>query len=174
MRVKQFWAAITARVTQEEAEWVAHRLTEAEARLFWRMNLPDRQHTIRVARTALRLADEEAQEVDRVLLVKAGLLHDVGKVQGDVSTMDKVLTVLGHKFAPRMMRSWGREGRGNKIDNLRHACYVYFHHPQRGADFLRRIGEEEALLELVLHHHDRPTDGDSVLLDLLRRADELH
>lgn len=174
MRVKQFWAAITARITPEEADWVNCSLSKEEAQLFWRMNLPDRQHAIRVAHTAMRLAETESDEIDRRLLLRAGLLHDVGKVEGDVSTMDKVLTVLGHKFAPRMMKSWGREGRGSKIDNLRHACYVYFHHPQRGADFLRQIGEEDLLIELVLAHHTPARNGDSPMLELLRRADEMH
>lgn len=174
MRVKQFWAAITARVTQEDATWVNQHLSEEEARLFFRMNLPDQQHTIRVARTAMELAKAQTGAVDCTLLLKAGLLHDVGKIKGDVSTMDKVLTVLGHKFAPHMMRSWGREGRGTKIDNLRHACYVYFHHPQRGADFLRQIGEKEDLIELVAHHHDHEQAEDTLMLRLLRRADELH
>lgn len=174
MRIKQFWAAITARVTAEEAEWVDRNLSKQEAELFWRMNLPDRQHAIRVARTALTLAENVGSDIDRSLLLRAGLLHDVGKVKGDVSTMDKVLTVLGHKFAPRMMRSWGREGRGGRIDNLRHACYVYFHHPQRGADFLRQIGEEDELIELIRHHHRSPIEGDPVLLELLRKADAMH
>lgn len=174
MRVKQFWAAITAHVTEEEADWVNRSLSKEEAKLFWRMNLPDRQHAIRVARTAMQLADETAEAIDRELLLRAGLLHDVGKAKGDVSTMDKVLTVLGHKFASRMMMSWGREGRGSRIDNLRHACYVYYHHPQRGADFLRQIGEEERLIELVLAHHTPMRSGDSPMLNLLRRADEMH
>lgn len=173
MRAKQFWAAITARVTTEDRAWVNDALSPSEASLFWQMNLPDQQHAIRVARSAMELA-KDAADIDRDLLLRAALLHDVGKVKGDVSTADKVLTVIGHKFAPRMMRSWGREGRGGRIDNLRHACYVYFHHPQRSADLLRKIGAEEALLELILHHHDNMMTGERVELTLLRQADEMH
>ncbi|MBO5245415.1 MAG: HD domain-containing protein [Selenomonadales bacterium] len=173
MRAKQFWAAITARVTTEDRAWVNDVLSPKEASLFWQMNLPDQQHAIRVARSAMELA-KDAADVDRDLLLRAALLHDVGKVKGDVSTADKVLTVIGHKFAPRMMRSWGREGRGGRIDNLRHACYVYFYHPQRSADLLRKIDAEEELTELVLHHHDNMMSGERAELTLLRRADEMH
>lgn len=174
MRVKQFWAAITARVTIEDSLWVNGILSAREANLFWRMNLPDQQHAIRVAKSAMKLAKEAAEAIDHRLLLRGALLHDVGKVYGDVSTADKVITVLGHKFAPRMMRSWGREGRGSRIDNLRHACYVYFHHPQRSADFLRMIGAEQELIELVLHHHDKMTNEERTELTLLRQADEMH
>lgn len=173
-RAKQFWAAITARVTMEDSTWVNGILSPREANLFWRMNLPDRQHAIRVARSAMALAEKESVDIDHDLLLRASLLHDVGKVYGDVSTADKVLTVIGHKFAPRMMRSWGREGRGSRVDNLRHACYVYFHHPQRSADFLRKINTEDALVQLALHHHDKMTAGERMELTLLRRADEMH
>ena len=87
---------------------------------------------------------------------------------------DKVITVIGHKFAPRMMRSWGREGRGSRLDNLRHACYVYFHHPRRSAEFLKEIGAEKELIELVFHHHEPMVHGERIELTLLRQADEMH
>ena len=174
MRAKQFWAAITAHITIEDSIWVNGILSPREASLFWRMNLPDQQHAIRVARSAVALARRVQSDVDMELLLRGALLHDVGKVYGDVSTADKVITVIGHKFAPRMMRSWGREGRGNRIDNLRHACYVYFHHPRRSAAFLREIDAEEELIELVLHHHEPMVSGERTELTLLRQADEMH
>ena len=174
MRAKQFWAAITAHITIEDSIWVNGRLSPREASLFWRMNLPDQQHAIRVAKSALDLARTVRGDVDTQLLIRGALLHDVGKVYGDVSTADKVITVIGHKFAPRMMRSWGREGRGSRIDNLRHACYVYFYHSRRSAAFLAGIGAEEELIELVLHHHEPMASGERVELTLLRQADEMH
>ena len=174
MRAKQFWAAITAHITIEDSIWVNGILSPREASLFWRMNLPDQQHAIRVAKSALMLAQNVRDDIDTELLLRGALLHDVGKVYGDVSTADKVITVIGHKFAPRMMRSWGREGRGSRIDNLRHACYVYFHHPRRSAEFLQEIGAEEELIELVLHHHEPMMFGERAELTLLRRADEMH
>lgn len=174
MRAKQFWAAITAHITIEDSIWVNGILSPREASLFWRMNLPDQQHAIRVAQSALVLAQRVRENVDTELLLRGALLHDVGKVYGDVSTADKVITVIGHKFAPRMMRSWGREGRGSRLDNLRHACYVYFHHPRRSAEFLKEIGAEEELIELVLHHHEPMMSGERTELTLLRQADEMH
>ena len=174
MRAKQFWAAITAHITIEDSIWVNGILSPREASLFWRMNLPDQPHAIRVAQSALVLAQRVREDVDTELLLRGALLHDVGKVYGDVSTADKVITVIGHKFAPRMMRSWGREGRGSRLDNLRHACYVYFHHPRRSAEFLKEIGAEKELIELVFHHHEPMVHGERIELTLLRQAEELH
>ncbi len=96
------------------------------------MSLPDQRHALNVAYTVLKLTHDKQPAVKR-LLVKSALLHDIGKIQGDISVADKVITVLADMFFPEIGRSWGQYGRGGSLANLRHAFYVYYYHPARGA-----------------------------------------
>jgi putative nucleotidyltransferase with HDIG domain len=172
-RIKQFFAALTAEVTAADREFAVAWLCAAERALFYAMNLPDQYHALQVARTARRLAAGRA-DIDRELLVRSALLHDVGKVKGDVSTFDKTVAVLAHRLVPEKAEGWGRLGRGGRIANLRHALHVYFHHPARGAALVAAAGGDERLTDIIARHHQSPAAGDPPELALLREADALH
>jgi len=172
-RVKQFVAAITAKVTALDRNFIRKNLRAEEQALFYRMNVPDQCHALSVARTALKLAAERS-DIDRELLVKCALLHDVGKLRGDVSTWDKVVTVIAHKVAPHRAEAWGKYGQGGRLANLRHAFYTYYHHPERGAGLLAIIGEDCKVVEIIRRHHEAPEAREPAELDVLRQADNLH
>ena len=172
-RVKQVVAALTANITPEDRDFVNQYLNTREQTLVWGMNLPDQRHVLNVAYTALQLA-KEYDHIDQQLLVRCALLHDVGKVKGDVSTIDKIVTVVGHKLSPQWAKKWGRLGRGNKVANLRHAFYIYFHHAQRSATMLQKIDVMPAVVNIVSQHHSAPADHDPLELVILRKSDDLH
>ncbi|MPN10188.1 hypothetical protein SDC9_157483 [bioreactor metagenome] len=172
-RIRQGLAAWTARITPEDHIFVENHLNAKEQGLFWRMNLPDQRHALNVAYTSKQLAAHQAG-INQNLLLRCALLHDVGKVYGDVSTLDKIITVMAHKLAPQWAKQWGREGRGGKIRNLRHAFYIYFHHPARSASFLQAIGASPAEVEIIARHHKAPAKNDPPELGILREADNLH
>jgi putative nucleotidyltransferase with HDIG domain len=172
-RVKQVMAALTAEITKEDRLFVNHYLNSKEQTLFWGMNLPDQRHVLNVAYTALQLAQQE-EKIDKQLLVTCALLHDVGKVKGDVSTADKIMTVIGHKVSPQWAKQWGKLGRGNKLTNLRHAFFIYFHHAQRSATMLQEIGVRPQVVDIVAKHHKAPADFDPLELLVLRKADDLN
>ncbi|MDT8900196.1 HD domain-containing protein [Anaeroselena agilis] len=172
-RVKQVLAALTARVTAADREFVAAWLAPAERELFYAMNLPDQYHALQVAYTARRLAAGRGG-VDYGLLTRCALLHDVGKVKGDVSTFDKTFAVLAHRLAPGRAEGWGRAGRGGRIANLRHALHVYFRHPERSAALLAGIGANERLVGIISSHHQPPAPGEPPELTILREADDMH
>ena len=88
-RVKQFYRAITARITMADRAWVEETLPAAAKPLFYDMHPADQYHALNVAKTAMRLWGE-APAGDRDLLLRAALLHDVGRVQGDMDIMGKV------------------------------------------------------------------------------------
>ena len=171
-RVKQVAAALTAKVSDRDWEFVRNHLDKDGERLFGAMNLPDKRHVLNVAYTAMKMADS-ADNVDKPLLIRCALLHDAGKQQGDVSTGDKIAAVLAHNIAPRWARRWARQGRGTRIANLRHAFYIYFHYAARSAVLLQELGLE-AEAAIVARHHDAPQPGEPVELTLLRQADDLH
>ncbi len=172
-RVKQLLSALTASILPADKIFVEQNLSTEEQYLFWRMNLPDQRHALNVAYSAQAMA-KGLQGIDQGMLLKCALLHDVGKVRGDVSTLDKVITVIAHACCKSWAENWGRLGRGTKLQNLRHAFYIYFHHGQRGAVFLADIHADQQIVDIVRQHHQAPADHDPPELDILRRADNLH
>lgn len=172
-RVKQVLSAVTAKITEVDKNFVDCHLNKQERKLFWRMNLPDQRHALNVAYTAIQMASNQPF-VNSQILIKSALLHDVGKVKGDVSTIDKILTVIAHKFAGKWVKRWGRLGKGNKLTNLRHAVYIYFQHPMRSAEFLIDIGEDPLIVDIVSRHHKAPAENDPPELNILRKADSLN
>lgn len=172
-RVKQFVAAVSAQITAQDRVYIGRFLQPEQQQLFWRMNLPEQRHALDVAYTAQRLADGRAG-LDHNALIQAALLHDVGKMRGDISIADKVMTVVADACCPRIARKLSKEGRGNKLSNLRHAMYVYYRHAERGAAMLAACGADPRLIEWVRCHHEPPSDADPTELELLKAADNLH
>jgi hypothetical protein len=76
-RLRQFFAALTARLSQDDRAVVARALSPAERCLFERMPRYDQRHCLDVYNT-LRAAGH-----DDAVLLKAALLHDCGKVGDD-------------------------------------------------------------------------------------------
>lgn len=172
-RIKQFVAAVSARITDEDQAYIKCFLRPEEQQLFWQMNLPEQRHALDVAYTAEKLAAGRGG-IDHRCLIQAALLHDVGKVRGDISIPDKVMTVLADGFCPRIAKRLSKEGRGNRLSNMRHAMYVYYRHAQRGADMLDACGAEPRLVEWVRRHHEPPFPTDAAELELLKAADNLN
>jgi len=173
-RFLQVWSALTACINEEDKLFVEQYLSVQEQMLFWGMSLPDQRHALNVAHTAQRLANEQSG-VDKLLLTRCALLHDVGRRNGDVSTGEKIAAVLLDALVPRWSKSWGREGsQCGFIDHLRHALYVYYHHPERGVELLQPLGVETILLLIIAIHHNPSADADPPELHLLQQADQMH
>ncbi|SFL79527.1 HDIG domain-containing metalloprotein [Pelosinus propionicus] len=172
-RIKQVIAALNASITQKDKVFIERYLSSRAQSLFWAMNVPDQRHVLNVAYTSLRLA-EYRKDVNIELLIKCALLHDVGKVKGHISTADKIITVIGDYFCSSRLKKWSRQGRGNKLANLRHAFYVYFHHAAISAAMLKEIGESPKVIEIIAKHHKTPADDDPLELTLLRESDSKH
>ena len=173
VRIKQFVAAVTAEIVPADQRFIDKWLLGPEQKLFWAMSLPDQYHSLQVAYTAIKLAKQENFVVSQNKLIRAALLHDVGKTSGDMSTIDKILAVVAYKMFPNLAKKWGRYGKGTSVDNLRHAFYIYLYHAERSRDQLFALGLVE-LAEIVAEHHKAPTENDPPELLLLRKADDLN
>lgn len=172
-RAGQFLRAVRARVTPEDMAFLEAHLPREARPLFLAMHVADQRHALNVAYTALELS-EEAQGIDRELLLRCCLLHDVGRVKGTMDVWGKVWTVLADKFLGREIWSamerrqaahfWQRPGL---------ALYVYRCHPELGAEKLAALGfEREA--GLIRLHHSPETPADPEELKIMRRADALN
>lgn len=102
-RVLQFFHALTARLYKCDHEFVCCFLNEAERTLFYAMDVIDQRHAVHTAYMALELARARA-DIDKNLLVRIALLHDIGRVKGDLGLLDKVISVLLHYFLPNASR----------------------------------------------------------------------
>ena len=101
-RIRQFWRAIKAKLTVEDKVFIDKYLNDEEQKLFFAMRVYDQRHVLNVAYTAQKIIEQKQYEnVDYNLLIRACLLHDVGRTAKDICLMDKVTSVLLGKFLPQ-------------------------------------------------------------------------
>ena len=161
-RIIQFFRAINAKLTGDDNRYILTHLSPQEQKLFFAMDIVDQYHSLRVAYTIERIAIEDKKNIDREFLIRCALLHDIGRIKGDMTIWGKVFAVLvtsfSTKFADRL------EYKGN------HIIYVYRHHAEIGAKKLQQIGlYKEA--KIIAKHHSMPSNDDPRELKLLRIAD---
>lgn len=78
------------------------------------------------------------------LLLRAALLHDIGKIYRRLSLIDKSLIVLLNSISRGKIKKFSK----NKKIN------VYYNHGRIGRELLEIIKCDENLIYLVEHHHD--------------------
>ena len=94
---RRFFTSLSSRPpAADDLEWARRQLSDDQRALWERMSVRDQRHTLRVARNyvarrPLAAADE----------IAGALLHDVGKVAGDLGTFTRVLARL---VGPRTRR----------------------------------------------------------------------
>lgn len=130
----------------EDWALVARHLSEPEWALFGRMEPADQRHSVRVLRALLEegVADQS--------LLKAALLHDVGKSRCRITVFHRTVAVLLEavlgKLPPFPLRgndrSWWMP------------FYVIANHPRLGASMLVQAGSEERVWRLVELHQQEP------------------
>lgn len=169
-RIMQFYRALTAVITEEDRKFLQQYLCHREEELFFSMALPEQRHSLNTACCAKKMAMDYGGRINEKQLVRAALLHDVGKAAGDMSPVDKSLAVLADAAFPQRARSWAKKGRGGRIANLRHALYVYYHHAEISYEKLSALGLSD-IAEIAARHHKAPAESDPLELLLLRKAD---
>ena len=170
-RVKQFYRAISAKLSVADRKFIEEKLPPAALHLFYAMHPADQYHALRVTRTAITLSEYAPAAGDRALLIRAALLHDVGRVKGDLDIWGKVWAVLFNRLLPQWSRD--RAAARNTGNYISRILYIYYNHPEIGAEKLTEIGLlREA--EIIRRHHAAPREDDSWELAILRQADDLN
>ena len=137
-RLRQFFAAVTARLTPEEHALVVAALSASELPLFERMPAYDQRHCLDVY-VLLRRGG-----YDDPLLLRAALLHDCGKVDDDgrpIPLLYYGLFVVLKRLAPPLSAWAARDGRGP----LRPFA-VHIAHDERSARMAESAGSPPELV----------------------------
>lgn len=149
-----------------DKDFVRLHLDERSQVLFFQMNPADQRHALAVAKTVLAKRGYQAG-VPVEPLVQAALLHDVGKIDGDMPTLARLVVSLVRRVAPGLRAKWANRA-GNMIGR---ACYVDLVHPRRGAYMARTFGVAPEVAAIIRSHHDLPQPGEPKILTYLREAD---
>ncbi|TXG79531.1 MAG: HD domain-containing protein [Thermomicrobiales bacterium] len=137
-------------------------LTREQRSRFGELPAFDQQHLCRVANHLV-----EQGVTDRDLLV-AGLLHDIGKSDGQtqVRLADRVAKVLLKRASPGTLQSVARDYPSGRFPGLA----LTMLHPQVGADRARAMGCSDRTCWLI-RHHEADTDLGDPDLARLQAAD---
>ncbi len=131
-------------------------LEDREGEAYRAMDPRDREHACRVAQRLLALHPDAESHV-----VRAALLHDVGKAVRPYRVWERVLVHVwtpGAATAERLPRAW------------RGAWRAHREHASIGAAWLRGLGVDVRVVDLVARHHQPP--GRDEALRQLASADE--
>lgn len=148
--------SLSERLARPDDAFARSRLPSAEYRLYAAMDARDREHAVRVTRTLLTRHPEASDE-----LVRAALLHDVGKADRPYRVWERILV---HLWAPSDIAAQPR------LEGLRGAWQVRLHHAEYGAERVRRAGGSERVASLIARHHAEDAGPEAAKL---RAADEL-
>ncbi len=145
-RVRQGLNNLSARAQPAGWELVNRYLSPVEIDLFRRMEPADQRHSIGVLRSLL------AMDVTDTDLLKAGLLHDVGKSRCRIGIVYRTLAViLTAVFGslPEFLTWQFRE-------SIFTPFYVIENHPRIGASMLAKAGCRERVWRLTELHQLNP------------------
>lgn len=181
-RVSQFWRAVFAgkRLGDDEVRWVQKYLSPPEEALFWQMSPIDQKHAVDVSQRIVSIARHRGvwDGAEIRMLIRAALLHDIGKIDGDIGLFDRITIVLVKRLAPSLAKALAQRGkedlerkgvRRTWRAGVRRAFYTQAVHAERGAAMAKLVGVEDQVLHLIRHHH-HPQRGDR-LLEVFAEAD---
>jgi HD domain len=130
-------------------------LSGAEYILYAKMDPRDRYHAVLVTKSLLDKYPESSSE-----LIRAALLHDVGKSSSKYRPVHRILV---HLYTPKGIPQTPR------LHGLRGAWQRHLYHDRYGADLILNSGGDASVADIVAKHHD--PDGNEQAA-ILKEVDE--
>ncbi|SNS74746.1 HDIG domain-containing protein [Anaerovirgula multivorans] len=157
-RVKQFFQGLTAKLYEEDLHFINQYLTSQEQNLFFQLRKSEQRHSINVAYGC------KIDAPNNLALIKAALLHDVGKIGSNLTLINKAFVVLSDKMnlKPSVMPSF-----------LKEAMYYKINHAKLGYELLLKLGLQEKVLVLVKNHH-KENIANVKEMEILQHYDNLY
>ena len=157
-RMRQFYEALTAKLTEEEQLFITKYLTKEEQALFKKLRVDSQKHSVKVAKL---LKKEHMELMSKEQLIKLGLLHDIGKIYYPLNPVEKGIMVILNKLT---------KGKVKKLMQLK-MVRAYYEHADLGYQLLKKSGKySERFLQAVKEHHTvQPNDE---ITKLLKRIDD--
>ncbi len=165
-RIWQFWQSMGGSLDLNEWLQIEGILSQPELDLFKQLPVPDQNHSLRVLENLTLIGETEPA------LLKAALLHDLGKIKYPLQLWERVFAVLVRGFFPRLHQKWG-EGDPAGIGR---ALVIIRQHAEWGADLAAEAGSGQIIVWLIRNHEKQPSKvtgsaQDLLLLDKLQTAD---
>ncbi|NSW54937.1 MAG: HDIG domain-containing protein [Armatimonadetes bacterium] len=154
----------------EDLALLERYLTPEERELFERMDPPDQQHSFKVANLCARSLDN-FPDANRDAIMKAALLHDVGKIGANLDLGFRTCWVLSHKLAPWLMDWLSLHSEHARPGTFRHKMWLQRTHAHSGAQVLREMGVAETVCRLVEATATRREPGDPLDWRIIKAAD---
>lgn len=152
-RIKQFIWAITAKLSEEEIQFIKRYLSIEEQELFWGLRVYEQKHSLRVAYALRRQGGKHQVEE----YIRLGLLHDVGKSKYPLNPIEKSIIVMLDGITKGRIRYW------SKLKIVK----CYYQHGEIGYQMLQELGSyAPSFLEAVKTHHQEEIIGNSLQMAL--------
>ena len=155
-RIWQFWQSLKGAPREEDQDRACEILSSEELNLFRQLLAADQNHSLRVMRSLKSKGESDPD------LLKAALLHDLGKMKYPLRRWERVFAVLAMEFFPGKVQTWGKKNPTGIFRPL----VVLQQHPQWGAELAEAVDSSTRTIWFIHNHEKDLPDGDSPDADL--------
>ena len=162
-RVKQFLKAITAKISNDDIEFINKYLDDNEKKIFNELKVYDKKHCLNVAKEIELYLNNNSGiklSIGKDDLIKAGILHDIGKTSRNLNPIEKSVLVIADKITKGKLRSYSNI----KFIN------VYYNHGELGYEKLKKYNYDKDFLKLIKNHHNDKFNNDA--MKILKESDD--
>jgi putative nucleotidyltransferase with HDIG domain len=153
-RVKQFYWSIQSKLKAEDKEFLKVYLNTIEVNLFNELSEYEKKHSINVAQEVIKKTHNET-------VIRAALLHDIGKIRKRINPFSKSILVMLDSISKGKLKKLSEFG---IVDS-------YYNHGDKGYELMKKYINDERLLYLIKNHHNDNIIGDKDL-NILKACDD--